>query len=240
VIEASEYSFKTLGSIPAGVTTVQLKNLGKENHEAQLVRLNEGVTPEQFLTAIQQAGDGPPPDIFRFEGGPAEIVPNKTAEVVLNLEPGQYMLACFVDAPDKQPHVAKGMVLPIKVNAAVGSAATLPTGKGAITLGTASGFDLPATLPAGKSQYRVTNQGTGPHAFFLGSIPTDKTIDDVNTELAKPDSGPPPWFTASGGMDGLKPSGSGVITLDLAPGKYVAVDVAYGPDKPFARIFTVG
>ncbi len=239
VIEATEYAFKTLGSIPAGVTTVQLKNLGKERHEAQFVRLNDGVTPEQFLAAIQQAGDGPPPDIFSFEGGPAEILSNKTGEVMLNFPPGQYMLVCFVDAPDGQPHVAKGMVLPVKVNAATGPVAALPAGKGTIVLGAANGFDLPATLPAGRSQYRVTNQGTGPRAFFVGGIPADKTIEDVNAELAKPDSGPPPWFQQAGGMGGLKANGSGVVTLDLTPGKYVAVDVAFGPDKPFGKVFTV-
>ncbi len=240
VIEASEYAFKTLGSIPAGVTTVQMKNLGKENHEAQLVRLNDGVTPEQFIAALQQAGQGEPPPIFTFEGGPAEIVAGKTAEVILNFQPGQYMLFCLVRTPDGQPHAAKGMVLPIKVNAATGSPGTLPTGKGTINLGTANGFDLPATLPAGKSQFRVTNQGQTPRAFFLGGIPADKTIDDINAELAKPDAPPPPWFTQNGGMDGLKPNGSGVVTLDLTPGKYAAVDVAFGPDKPFAKVFTVG
>lgn len=239
VIEATEYAFKTLGSIPAGVTTVQLKNLGKENHEAQFVRLNAGVTLDQLVAALQQAGNGPPPDIFSFEGGPAEMAPNKTSEVVLNFTAGQYALLCFVSAPDGQPHVAKGMILPITVNAATGSAAALPAGKGTITLGAANGLDLPATLPAGKSQYRVANQGAGPHALLLGSIPADKTIDDVNAELAKQDAGPPPWFMASGGMDGLKANGSGVVTLDLASGKYVAVDIPYGPDMPTARIFTV-
>ncbi len=216
-----------------------MKNLGKENHEAQIVRLNDGVTVEQFLAAIQAAGNGEPPPIFTYEGGPGEIMPNKTSEVVLNLQQGQYMLLCFVSAPDGQPHAAKGMVLPIKVNAATGAATTLPTGKGTLALGAANGFDLPATLPAGKSQYRVMNQGSGPRAFFIGNIPADKTIDDVNAELAKPDAPPPPWFQQSGGMDALKPNGSGVVTLDLAPGKYVAVDVAFGPDKPFAKIFTV-
>jgi len=239
VVEASEYSFKTLGSIPAGITTVQMKNVGKENHEAQFVRLNDGVTLEQFLAAIQQAGQGEPPPIFTYEGGPAEIVANKTSEVVLNFQTGQYVLLCFVTAPDGQPHAAKGMVLPVKVNAATGSAGTLPTGKGTIVLGAANGFDLPATLSAGKSQYRVMNQGQTPRAFFIGSIPADKTIDDINAELAKPDSPPPPWFTQNGGMDAVKPNGSGVVTLDLAPGKYAAVDVPFSNDKPFGKVFTV-
>ena len=50
------------------------------------------MTVEQFLTAMQQAGQGEPPPIFTYEGGPAEIVPNKTAEVMLNFQTGQYML----------------------------------------------------------------------------------------------------------------------------------------------------
>jgi len=240
VIEASEYAFKTMGSLPAGVTTVQMKNLGKENHETQIVRLNDGITPEQFLAAVQAAGNGEPPPIFTYEGGPAEIVPGKTSEIALDLQVGQYMLLCFVSAPDGQPHVMKGMVLPIKVNAATGAPRALPSGKGTLALGATNGFDLPATLPAGKNQYRVTNQGKTPRAFYIGAIPADKTLDDVNAELAKPDSGPPSWFTANGGMDGLKPNGSGVVTLDLTPGKYAAVDVAFGPDKPFAKVFTVG
>ena len=239
MVEAAEYSFKTLGSTPAGITTVQLKNVGKENHEAQFVRLNDGVTLDQFVTAIQQAGQGEPPPIFTYEGGPAEIVPNKTSEVILNFQPGQYVLLCFVNAPDGMPHVAKGMILPVTVTATTGSAGTLPAGKGTITLGTANGFELPATLPAGRNQFRVMNQGQGPRAFFVGSIPADKTIDDVNAELAKPDSPPPPWFTANGGIDGLKPNGSAGVVLNLTPGKYVAVDIPFSNDKPFGKVFTV-
>jgi len=239
VIEAAEYSFKTLGSIPAGVTTVQMKNIGKENHEAQILRLNDGVTYEQLLAALAASGgNGEPPPIFTYEGGPAEIVPNKVSEVVLDLKEGQYALLCFVTGSDGTPHAAKGMVAPIKVTPATGAAATLPTGSGAIALGDAS-FDIPESLPAGRRTFRLTNGGKSARAFFVGGIPADKTIDDVQQELAKPDAPPPPWFTANGGMDGLKPGGAGAVVLDLVPGKYVAVDVAFGPEQPTAKVFTV-
>ncbi len=198
------------------------------------------MTLEQILAAIQQSGAGEPPPIFTYEGGPAEIVSGKTSEVTLAFQPGKYVLLCFVAAPDGQPHVAKGMLLPVKVNAASGPVGALPAGKGAITLGAASGLELPATITVGKSQYRVTNQGSGPRAFFIGGIPADKTIDDVNAELAKPDAPPPPWFTANGGMDGLKPNGTGVVTFDLMPGKYVALDIPFGNEKPSAKVFTAG
>jgi hypothetical protein len=237
-IEATEYAFKTLGSIPAGVTTVQLRNLGKENHEAQLVKLNQGVSIDQLLAAFQQAGNGPPPpDIFTFEGGPAETVPNRTSEVVLNLREGQYALLCFVEAPDKQPHAAKGMVLPITVTAASGAAAALPAGSGTIALGSGT-IGVPDSIAAGRSTFRVTNQGKSPRAFFVGSIPADKTLADLQQALADP-NGPPPWFQANGGMDGLGPGGTGAVVLTFAPGKYAAVDVAFSDEPPTGKIITV-
>jgi hypothetical protein len=237
-IDASEYAFKTLGSIPAGITTVQLRNVGKEKHEAQFIKLNPGVTIDQVIAALQQ--QGPPPDLFSFEGGPAEVIASKTAEVILDLSQGQYVLLCFISAPDGQPHVAKGMLLQLTVNAATGTAGTLPAGKGTIALGAPNGFDLPATMPAGKSTYRLTNQDTAnPRAFLYGMIPADKTIDDVNKALQDTEAPEPDWFTPLGGMDGLKPGGSGGVTLDLTSGKYAAVDVPFGDAKPFGRVFTV-
>lgn len=85
----------------------------------------------------------------------------------------------------------------------------------------------------------MTNQGKNTRAFFYGSIPADKTIDDVNASLNDPNAGPPPWFTPFGGMDGLKPGGAGAVVLDLVPGKYVAVDVAFSDEKAAAKVFTV-
>jgi hypothetical protein len=236
-IDATEYAFKTLGSIPAGVTTVQLRNLGKENHEAQFVRLNQGVTIDQLLAALQAAGNGPPPDIFTYEGGPAEIVPNRTSEVILNFREGQYALLCFVAAPDKQPHAAKGMYLPITVTAASGATTAIPTGSGAIALGSGA-IGLPDTLPAGRSTFRLTNQSQSPRALFVGSIPADKTVADLQQALADP-NGPPPWFQANGGMDGIGPGSTSAVVLNLTPGKYAVVDVAFGNEPPTGKIITV-
>jgi hypothetical protein len=236
VIEATEYAFKTLGSIPAGVTTVQLRNLGKENHEAQFVRLNQGVSIDQLLAALQQAGNGPAPDIFTYEGGPAEIVPNRTSEVILNFREGQYALLCFVAAPDKQPHAAKGMYLPITVTAASGATTAIPTGSGAIALGSGA-IGLPDTLPAGRSTFRLTNQSQSPRALFVGNIPADKTVADLQQALADP-NGPPPWFQANGGMDGIGPGSTSAVVLNLTPGKYAVVDVAFGDEPPTGKIIT--
>src|SRR5205823_2872492 len=52
-ITAVEYGFQTLGSVPAGLTTIRLQNRGREPHFAHFFRLNDGVTTEQYLAAVK-------------------------------------------------------------------------------------------------------------------------------------------------------------------------------------------
>jgi hypothetical protein len=53
-IGAADYSFTAPDGISGGLTRLQLTNTGKEAHHAQLVRLNDGVTVQQFQAALQQ------------------------------------------------------------------------------------------------------------------------------------------------------------------------------------------
>src|SRR4051794_37952948 len=53
-IEAFDFGYRTLGSIPGGVTTVRLTNTGQDLHHAQLLLLNPDVSLDQFSTAMQQ------------------------------------------------------------------------------------------------------------------------------------------------------------------------------------------
>ena len=57
-IEATDYAFNAPDIIPGGLVTLQLRNTGSEPHHAQLMRLNTGVTVDQFLAALAQ-GPGP-------------------------------------------------------------------------------------------------------------------------------------------------------------------------------------
>src|SRR5436853_802022 len=55
-LEAKEYGFQGPASATAGVTTISLRNTGKEEHQAQLVKLNEGKSFSD-LTAALAGGD---------------------------------------------------------------------------------------------------------------------------------------------------------------------------------------
>jgi len=238
VVMAVEYGFQTNGSIPAGLTTIQLKNVGRETHELGFIRLKEGATVEQFRTAA--AKDEQSAYLLgTLEGGPNRIGPQGTSEVILDLAAGQYALACFVNTADGVTHAAKGMIVPLQVTAATAPATPLPAGSGTFTLG-GNGSDWPATLPSGRSMYRVANKADAVREFFVGRLATGKTVADLKKALADPAAnGTPDWFEAFGGMEGLKPTGMGVVRLDLKPGNYAAVDNPLGAGEPTLKGYTV-
>jgi len=238
VVMAVEYGFQTDGSVPAGLTTIQLKNFGLETHEVGFVRLNEGATADQFRTAAT-TDEQSAYQLGTLEGGPNRIGPRGTSEVILNLVQGQYALACFVNTADGVTHASKGMIVPLRVTAATAPATPLPIGNGTVILG-GNASEWPAMLPSGRSMYRVTNKADAVREFFIGRLATGKTVDDLQHALADPAANnPPDWFEAFGGMEGLKPTGMGIVILDLKPGNYAAVDNPLAAGEPTFKGYTV-
>ena len=110
-ISAADYAFTAPETLKAGKVVLELTNAGKEPHEANIVKLNEGVTLEQALQAAQ--GGGVPP--ITPMGGPQAILPTDTTKVEATLDKGNYALVCFVPNAEGTPHVFLGMARPIKV-----------------------------------------------------------------------------------------------------------------------------
>jgi hypothetical protein len=240
VIEAVEYGFKAMASVPGGQMTIQIRNLGREPHYAHLFHLNDGVTTERYMSALQQdlkARDSAASDALATQmGGPGTAIPGSTVAVIQDLRPGQYVIGCFVANDKGVPHAALGMVLPLMVTAPTGQATAAPAVNGVITL-TDTGFDLPGAIPAGKSMYRVVNGGTKPHELSLLGLTPGKTVADLQRYFAAPPAGPPP-LTSSAGIAGLDPGQSGIVILDLTPGAYAVL--VGDPTKTEIRGITVG
>lgn len=235
VIEAVEYAFRTLGSIPGGPTTVRLQNRGAEPHMAQFLRLNPGVAPEQVQGALRQGPAAAAP-LVTSAGGPGLVMPGATSEVVLDLRAGQYLIACFFPAPDHVTHAAKGMLLPLTV-APPTTVAPMPAVAGTITLRDFA-FAMPTTFPAGRQLYRVVNAGPQDHEMQLQRPAPGKTVGDVLAyfarfadPLADPAAGPPP-ADLIGGMTALSAGESGTLVLDLPPGEYVATCDIHDQTRP--------
>ena len=116
VIRAHDYSFEGPTQIEAGPTSITLQNEGQEPHHVQLVRLNDGVSPEQFQTALQQGIEAALP-LMTWVGGPGIVASGESQEVAIELAAGTYLLLCFVPDSEGAPYLAKGMVASLTVMA---------------------------------------------------------------------------------------------------------------------------
>ncbi|MBV9169831.1 MAG: hypothetical protein JOZ81_07085 [Chloroflexi bacterium] len=218
-IDASDFAFNAPETLTAGVATIHLTNQGQEAHHAQLLRLQDGMSFDQFTTALQQEGEGALA-LVSGEGGPGTVGPAGSMDVTLDLKPGTYVLACFIAGPDGVPHLMKGMLKPIEVTPSSEPAAAQPQAKSTFTMRDFS-FDMPSTLKAGKATYKVVNQGPQMHELNILKLAPGKTAADALAWEEAP-AGPPP-FEAAGGMNAFSTSGSGYMTLDLQPGNYLAI-----------------
>jgi hypothetical protein len=103
-----DYSFNTSAPITTATKTIRIRNAAAQSHEVVIMKLDAGVTPEQFLQALEKP-QGPPPG--KILGGVTGIAKGRTIDLSANFTPGDYTLLCFVpDAKDGKPHIAHGMI----------------------------------------------------------------------------------------------------------------------------------
>lgn len=220
VIHAHDFQFDVPAQFESGLVKLTLVNDGTEPHHAQLLRLKDGVTFEQFETALHE--DAPAAlTLITVDGGDAPVDPGATTSVVVKLAPGDYVLLCFVPSPDGVQHFDKGMITPITVvPSTVAGTQTEPMAQGTVTLKDFT-FLLPSDIQAGKQTWKVANEGAQPHEFNLMKLAEGKTLDDLHAWMAAP-NGPPPVHNV-GGFNGMEPNQTAWMELDLTPGQYVAI-----------------
>jgi len=136
------------------------------------------------------------------------------------LEPGAYVVVCFVDLTDHIPHFAKGMTAPLTVTESSAPPADPPASTLALTLADyAFGFSAPPT--AGRHVVRVENAGPQPHEIAIFRLHDGKTMDEF-MQFAATYQGPMP-ATSVGGVPGIAAGDVAYVHLDLLPGNYVAL-----------------
>ncbi len=110
-VDAVEYEFRDVASsVRPGVRSFELTNKGKEPHELQLIRINDGVNEslqqlldlprEQFIARVRPMGS-------------TFAEPGKKNWVVADLTRGRYAMICFIPvggAGEGPPHFTRGML----------------------------------------------------------------------------------------------------------------------------------
>lgn len=229
-ITATDYGFQLPASpIAAGVTTMTLVNTGKELHQVTLIRLTDGKTVADLMTALQ--APGAPPAWAVASGGPNAAAPGGQATATLNLEPGPYAIICFIPSPDGVPHVAKGMVIGMDVQPAGAPSAALPSGDVQLTMNDYS-FSLSGLPAAGPHTVSVSNQGKEIHEVVVMRLAPGATPETVAAWFEGGQKGPPPGEPFAG-VSGIAPGQLQDFTADFTPGSYGLICFAPAPDgKP--------
>jgi uncharacterized cupredoxin-like copper-binding protein len=251
-LTAVEFSFRGLPSTqPGGLTTINLDNIGAEDHQAIFMKLNEGSTFEDFQAALQADETGLEAVAISSGGsGVNALPPGASGQVIYDLTEGTYVALCFVSGDDGVPHLAKGMIAPFEVTAPEGTPAELPPPDSTITL---ADFSFPDTaIAAGEQTIQVVNSGAQNHEVTVVKLEEGFTVDQLRgmftEEQPTPvegetpeDQGPPP-FGSAGGYGAIAPGDDGYMILDLEPGNYALL--CFFPDPatgaPHAALGMVG
>jgi hypothetical protein len=211
---ATDFAFQGPDTIPAGLTMFHLAAEGKELHHVQLLKLEEGKTYADFQAAVKAGG--PPPWAVMY-GGVNPPVPGGMAVATQTMEPGNYAVVCFVEGPDKVPHIAKGMMKPLTVTPVANANMTEPTADVTMTLSDYK-FAFSKPLVAGRQMIKVENVAAQPHEVVLLQLEPGKTIEDVG-KWAADFKGPPPGKPI-GGIPAFMPGKNTYFEVSLTPGDY--------------------
>jgi uncharacterized cupredoxin-like copper-binding protein len=218
-IKATEFAFQAPDTIRAGLTKFRLVNAGRQLHHAQLVRLEDGKSIADLERALKQGGA--PPSWMVFAGGPNAPRPGGGVAIATEeLEPGNYAIVCLVPGPDHQPHVMKGMLHPLTVLPAVGTAASEPSADIVVHM-KEYGYQLSSPITAGEHRLRVEDDGSQPHELELVRLDSGKSVVDLE-KWVDAQQGPPPGDPL-GGVATLAPGEQAFFSSDFTPGRYALI-----------------
>jgi hypothetical protein len=256
-VTARDFAFDAPDSIPSGWITFEMENVGAQEHFMNLWPLPEGrsyreyldevIDPFERLGGMYYAGDIDRqelmeglgrelpdwfPEFIAGAGGPGLVSPGGVARTTVKLEPGTYVMECYVKSPEGQPHNFLGMMRPIVVTEEA-SGASEPAADATVELANYR-IDSSGTLEPGSRTVRVRMtedpEGLLPHDVHLARLHEGTPVDSVVAWMDWVDRlqapGPAEFL---GGVEQMPAGSTGYVTVELAPGRYAWVSEAYGP-----------
>lgn len=227
LVTAKEFSFTSQDTIESGYIRVRMESAGKELHHLQLIKLENGLTAEQVLEQARREVLVFPD--LKFVGGPSVPGPSGASEVVLDLEPGKYLMVCYM-THGKVRHLLMGMTRKLTVIPAREPGATPPQEDERMALHS-YGFGMDSVIKPGGHVFRVENQAEEPHEVDIVRIPDGSSVEQAMAWLKQP-GGPPP-FEPSGGTMILSKGKVAYAGLTMRTGQYMLL--CFVPDTRDGR-----
>ncbi|MFV1981840.1 MAG: hypothetical protein ACC655_11855 [Rhodothermia bacterium] len=269
------FSFEAPSEIPSGWTTFRYRNESAATHFVLLDRMpdGKGVAEQQSEVApvfqdgmnLLNAGEveaaiarfGELPEWFAqivFMGGPGLTAPGQTSETTVYLEPGTYVMECYVKTNgifhSYNPNPSQyGMVLEFTVTSEASNAPE-PTADLNITLSSARGIEIEGEVTPGEHTVSVYFEDQVVHENFveqddhLVRISEDTDLEELGTWIN--------WMNPTGletpapgeflgGTNELPAGSTAYFTVNLEPGYYAWIsEVANPTQKGMLKAFTVG
>ncbi|WP_181896418.1 hypothetical protein [Seonamhaeicola aphaedonensis] len=263
--------FQSVDTIASGWNTFKYKNLSNETHFFLLDKYPEGKTVDNAITDIAPvfeegmdlinegkaeagfAAFGKLPEWFGdivFSGGSGLIAPKHSAITTVKLEPGYYIMECYVKMPNGKFHTLMGMAKPLVVTEAA-SGNTPPKATVNITLSGEEGISYDKAITKGRHIFSVFVKDQKPHENFiwhdLNLVKLDTNANEEALEAWMDWSDPkglitpvPNGVTFLGGVNDMPAGRTGYFYVDLKPGKYAFIsEVPNSKAKGMLKIFTV-
>jgi hypothetical protein len=136
----------------------------------------------------------------------------------MTLDPGTYMLVCWVPSPDGMLHVMKGMVKPLTITARPpGQVDAEPVSDITMILDDYT-FELSKPITPGRHVIRVENRALQTHEVVVARLNPGQTAAQALVWINAGQAGPGP--TVLGGASGIAKGRHMFFTMDFLPGKY--------------------
>jgi len=274
-IVARGLKFDAPTEIPAGWTTFHFKNESQMTHFALIQKLPQGIgladQQEQVAPVFQNGMNllneakadeamqvfGTLPAWFGeivFMGGPGFVSAGGVATTTLNLQPGNYLLECYVKtggifhsfnpSPD-----SIGMVAEFEVTGD-STAANPPEATFTVTISKAGGIEFDGAPTPGKHIVEVqfgeqqTHENFVKHDLHLVRLAPDTDLEVLQTwmdwrEMTGLETPAPATFV--GGTNEMPAGSTAYLHLDFEPGEYAWIaEVPESASKGMMKKFLVG
>lgn len=217
-ITARDFAYDAPDTVSAGMVTIKLVNQGPDLHHVQLLHLTDGKTAADFEAGLKVMKPGSPPPPWAHEvAGPNTPVPGGEQSIMEQLEPGNYVMVCFIPGADGVPHVMKGMIRPLTVIPATTAAALAPTADVSVMM-TDYAWKITPEITAGKHIIKIENAAQQSHEMVIAMLAPGKTPADLAKWIEK-QVGPPPGKPI-GGISGMGKGAVVYLPVDLESGEY--------------------
>jgi hypothetical protein len=186
-------------------------------------RLEPGKTLDDFRNELT-AGDDEEPTSSVDVGGVPLLSPGEQVTITRSLQPGTYVLICFVPAPDGKTHFEHGMIGSFDVQGDSGEELPEPD---ATIVAQEDRYDVPE-VESGTQIVELRNAASEPREFNLIRLNPGKTIADGEQWFESEMKGPAP-LAFVGATQSIPPGTSVFLTLDFESGQhYVIVEEEHG------------